>query len=100
MRSAGLMPQIISNARKAPQTEWLDLLCQWRRLPDRPTAVIAYEADRAARFLRGSGAGAGRAARFVDFIFSRHECDHGWYAPDDDGDSYDANRGCCGGNGE
>ena len=47
MRSARLKPQIFSNEREAPQTEWLDLSCQWLRSPQRPTAVIAYEADRA-----------------------------------------------------
>lgn len=47
MRSARLKPQIFSNARERPQTEWLDLSCEWLRAPERPTAVITYEADRA-----------------------------------------------------
>jgi LacI family transcriptional regulator len=47
MRSARLKPQVIGNARDRPQAEWLDLSCEWLCSPDRPTAVIAYEADRA-----------------------------------------------------
>jgi DNA-binding LacI/PurR family transcriptional regulator len=47
MRSAQLKPQIVGNAREASQTEWLDLSCEWLRLPERPTAVITYEADHA-----------------------------------------------------
>ena len=47
MRSARLKPQVFSNARERPQTEWLDLSCEWLRAPERPTAVITYEADRA-----------------------------------------------------
>ena len=47
MRSARLKPQLISNEREVPETEWLDLSCEWLRSPDRPTAVITYEADRA-----------------------------------------------------
>ncbi|HEX8832739.1 MAG TPA: LacI family DNA-binding transcriptional regulator [Abditibacteriaceae bacterium] len=47
MRSARLKPQLIRNEREVPETEWLDLSCEWLRSPDRPTAVIAYEADRA-----------------------------------------------------
>jgi LacI family transcriptional regulator len=47
MRSARLKPQIIGNAREEPQTDWLDLSCEWLRSPERPTAVITYEADRA-----------------------------------------------------
>ncbi|HEX8833944.1 MAG TPA: LacI family DNA-binding transcriptional regulator [Abditibacteriaceae bacterium] len=46
MRSARLEPQLITNEREAPQTEWLDLSCEWLRSPERPTAVITYEADR------------------------------------------------------
>jgi hypothetical protein len=46
MRSARLKPQLISNEREVPETEWLDLSCEWLRSPDRPTAVITYEADR------------------------------------------------------
>jgi LacI family transcriptional regulator len=47
MRSARLQPQLLRNEREVPESEWLDLSCEWLRLPDRPTAVIAYEADRA-----------------------------------------------------
>jgi DNA-binding LacI/PurR family transcriptional regulator len=47
MHSARLKPETIRNARVAPQTEWLDLSCEWLRSPDRPTAVLTYEADRA-----------------------------------------------------
>ncbi|HEX9995776.1 MAG TPA: LacI family DNA-binding transcriptional regulator, partial [Abditibacterium sp.] len=47
MRSARLKPHLIGNARAAEQSQWLDLSCEWLRSSDRPTAVIAYEADRA-----------------------------------------------------
>jgi DNA-binding LacI/PurR family transcriptional regulator len=46
MRSARLKPQIFSNARERPQTEWLDLSCEWlrapnARLPSSPTKPTA-----------------------------------------------------------
>jgi LacI family transcriptional regulator len=47
MRSARLKPQIIGNPHQSLQTEWLSLSNEWLRLPERPTAVITYEADRA-----------------------------------------------------
>lgn len=45
MRQAGLKPRVIDE--KGPVTQWHDFSCQWLQSPNRPTAVLAYEADRA-----------------------------------------------------